>query len=111
MILSLSDIQKAGLSAFLAGGGLTTEAKAVSFTAVAGYRYIITANSVVATLPAAPVQGDTVNFVAAVDTITGFSVARNALKIMSLSEDMTVDMPNFFFSLTYHDATQGWRII
>ena len=96
--------------AFYTSGGVTTEAKAASFNAANAFRYIITANTVVATLPAAPTQGHTIEFVAASASITGFSVARNGKPIMSLAEDMTVDLLRFFFALTYHDTTDGWRI-
>ena len=95
---------------YSAGGGITTSAQGANFTAVAANRYIITASSLTATLPAAPAQGDTVYFVAATSSITGTIIARNALNIMSLAQDMTVDIAPFFFALTYYDATQGWRI-
>ena len=39
------------------------------------------------------------------------TVARNGLKIMGLAEDMTISQNNASITLTYIDATQGWRVI
>jgi hypothetical protein len=92
--------------------GITVEAKSTSFNAAVNYRYMITGNSVTATLPSSATLGDTIYFVAGTSTITGFTVGRNGLNIMGLAENMTVDdNTNFAFGLVYNDSTNGWRVI
>jgi len=86
-----------------------SSAKTASFAAVAGNCYVIDGNGIVATLPASASLGDQIGFVAGNGTFTGFSVARNGLKVMGLSENMTVDITYFPFELRYYDAANGWR--
>jgi hypothetical protein len=38
-------------------------------------------------------------------------VGRNGQPIMSLAQDMTIDIGNVSVTLEYVDATFGWRII
>lgn len=64
------------------------------------------------TLPAAPSLGD---FIRVADLAGSFAsnnltIGRNGLKIMGLSEDMTVSTNNAAFELVYSGATYGWRV-
>ena len=64
------------------------------------------------TLPSGPSIGDEVGIA---DGEGGFNsnnltVGRNGSNIMSVAEDMTVNIQYAAFSLIYQDATNGWRI-
>ena len=74
--------------------------------AVAGQTYIMTA-TLVLTLPATPAVGNWVSFQNSSGVLT-CSVARNGSNIMSLAEDLTVDVLYASFTLVYADATRGW---
>ena len=77
-------------------------------TAVAGNQYVLTnAAATTVTLPASPSAGDTV-YVTVANSLTTNSVARNGNKIMSLSEDLTLNAPYASAQLRYVDATIGW---
>lgn len=76
--------------------------------AVVGYTYIVTA-SLTLTLPASPVSGDRITISNRSGAVTCV-VARNGNRIMSLTEDMTIDLTNAAFSLVYSNATLGWTI-
>lgn len=82
-----------------------------NLTAVPNTRYIIMANNITITLPAAAEKGDTIGFLSGTNEIEGFVVARNSLKIMALNEDLEVDVLHFFFELMYNDAANGWRFV
>jgi hypothetical protein len=84
--------------------------KSANFDAERNNIYFIDTNAIVATLPAAPAVGDTVQFIDAVGTLTTFTVGRNGKPIMSLAEDLTVDVTYFAFSLVFQGDTNGWRI-
>lgn len=75
-------------------------------TAVASRTYVLTA-SLTLTLPATPTAGDWVKVQNSSGTTTAV-IGRNGSNIMSLAENMTVDLANANFSLTYADATRGW---
>lgn len=85
-------------------------ATATSATATANQFYLITGNSVTLTLPASPADNDFVEMAQGVTSVTGFSVARNGKTIMGSAADLTVDVSNFAFRLTYVSATGDWRI-
>ena len=71
--------------------------------------YILTAN-VTLTFPATPANFDYVG----ITNLSGFpnsTVARNGEKIMSLSEDLTIDVSNGGFTLFYSGSTSGWIIL
>lgn len=90
---------------------LTWSEKGAGFTAAADNAYRITANSVTATLPASPADNDLIGpFIPNASSVTGFVVARNGKTIMGLSEDMTVDVTNFTFSLVYSASAGDWRL-
>jgi hypothetical protein len=62
------------------------------------------------TLPATPANFDYVG----VTNLSGFAnstVARNGEKIMSLSEDLTIDVMNGGITLFYSGSTVGWIIL
>jgi hypothetical protein len=64
------------------------------------------------TLPAAPAVGDWIAIADGASTFHTFNltIGRAALKIMGLSEDMTVNVKDISFSLVYASAALGWRI-
>lgn len=61
------------------------------------------------TLPASPSGGWQVS-VSIAGTFVNTVLARNGSNIMSLAEDMTLDVANRTTTLLYVDATRGWRI-
>ncbi len=75
-------------------------------TAVSGRTYVLTA-SLTLTLPASPTAGMTVEIVNRSGTTTCV-VGRNAVNIMGLAEDLTINSLTASFTLTYADATRGW---
>ena len=87
-----------------------TQRVTTSFNAIANTRYIIDANSVIGTLPAAPADGETIYFVLS-GARTGCRVSRNGNTIMGLAEDLDIDLEtNAFFGLVFNTNT-GWRIV
>jgi hypothetical protein len=77
-------------------------------TATAGNQYVLTnVAATTVTLPASPSAGDTV-YVTVANSLTTNVVARNGNKIMSLSEDLTLNAPYAAAQLRYADATRGW---
>jgi hypothetical protein len=83
---------------------------AVNFAAVDGFSYGITAINLTATLAAVPVVGDRVEFYAAGAATTGFSVDPNGGKINGVAGVMTVDVPDYAFSMVYVSAGYGWKV-
>jgi hypothetical protein len=77
-------------------------------SATAGNQYVLTnVAATTVTLPASPSAGDTV-YVTVANSLTTNIVARNGNKIMSLSEDLTLNTPYASAQLRYADATRGW---
>lgn len=68
--------------------------------------YYVTTDSETITLPANPVAGNEV--VVSVGNFTATVIARNGSNIMSLAEDLTVDVANATCRLIYVDSTRGW---
>lgn len=98
------------------GGGPTWLAVSGAVNpAVAGYGYVVdtTGGAVTVTLPAAPAVGDWVGFVDGASSfdMNNLTVARNALLIMGLAENMTVSTENATFGLVYESALLGWRVV
>jgi len=80
-------------------------------TATINNRYVLTnAAATTVTLPASPTAGDTLYIVVANGLATNV-VARNGNKIMSLSEDLTLDVNYYSLGLMYVNSTLGWVII
>ena len=87
--------------------------KTASYTAVNKDRlFVVPAEGLVITLPLTPNQGNSIEIVDAAGTaaVTNFTIARNGKPIQSLPEDLIVDVASASFTLTYYDATNGWRI-
>jgi hypothetical protein len=78
-------------------------------TATASTVYVLTA-SLTLTLPASPAVGAWVRVSNRSGTTTCV-IARNSRPIMSLAENLTVDVIDAGFTLSYADATRGWVII
>ena len=88
---------------------VTAEVIGTDTTAVAGRNYVLTA-SLTLTLPASPSPGDRVGVQNSSATTTSI-IARNGSNIMSLAENMTLDLLNTGITLMYADATRGWVLI
>lgn len=88
--------------------------KTTTYTAAAGEAIMAdtSGGAWTLTLPASPSANDVVRVADYAGTFAtnNLTVARNSLKIMGLSEDMTVSDSNASFTLTYIDATEGWRL-
>ena len=83
-------------------------------TVVSNDRIFVDTSSATATarLPASPLLGDEIQFLDLTGTFDTniLTVDRNGLKIMGLTEDMTVNVKNAGFSLVYTGVTYGWKI-
>lgn len=88
---------------------MTAEIIGASTNAVVGRNYVLTA-SLTLTLPASPVAGDRVGVQNSSGTTT-VTIARNGSNIMSLAEDMTLDLVSAGITLMYSDATRGWVLV
>lgn len=83
-------------------------------TAVAGAAYFVDLSSgaVTITLPAAPTINDAPITIAVLGTIANaLTVARNGKPIMSLAENLNIDIANWSGKLAFADNTFGWRIV
>jgi hypothetical protein len=78
-----------------------------SFTAAAGYHYILRGGATTVTLPASPSAGNVV-WVTVANGLTTNVVARNGTNIQGLAENLTLDGPYAAVQLRYSDATMGW---
>jgi hypothetical protein len=87
----------------------TVQVISANTNAVSGTTYILTA-SLTLTLPSSPTSGDYINISNRSGT-TSAVIARNGSNIMSLAENMTLDVINASFKLVYADATRGWTVI
>jgi hypothetical protein len=85
------------------------------FTVVSNDRIFVNTSSATATirLPASPLVGDEIQFLDLTGTFDTniLTINRNGLKIMGLTEDMTVNVKNAGFGLVYTGATYGWKIM
>lgn len=95
-------------------GAIAWQIKTTTYTAAAGEAILAdtSGGAWTLTLPASPSANDVVRVADYAGTFAtnNLTVARNSLKIMGLSEDMTVSDNNVAFTLTYVDATEGWRL-
>jgi len=71
--------------------------------------YIVTANLTL-TLPASPLVGDSIRVIN-LSTSNTITIARNTKNIMSLAEDLIVDLFIAPITLMYVDVTRGWVLI
>ena len=69
----------------------------------------VTSDSQTITLPASPSTGNEV--VVINGNFTGTTIARNGSNIMSLGENMTLDIAYASVTFLYVDATRGWVVI
>jgi hypothetical protein len=101
------------------GGGnpwaIFTADGSTALTVAANDRYIIdtTAAAQTVNLPASPQTGDQVRFVDLAGTFdtNNLTLARNSLKIMSLTENLVISQENAAIGLVYTGATHGWKLI
>ena len=96
------------------GNTPTWTTKTANYTAVAGEALMCntTSGAFTVTLPATPTASQVVRVADYAGTwaTNNLTVGRNGSKIMGLSEDMTISTNNASVTLTYIDATQGWRL-
>ena len=79
-------------------------------TVAANDRYFVdTSGGVATTLPASPQTGDQVSFVDLAGTFdtNNLTIARNSLKIMGQTADMTVSTEDASIQLVYTGSTYG----
>ena len=95
-------------------GGVAWTTASGSFSPTKSNGYMVDTSSAVATatLPASPSVGDQIMFTDAAGTFhtNALTVGRASLKIMGLSEDLTVNTRYAAFGLVYESATNGWRV-
>ena len=95
------------------GSGLTSAYDTVNAggTATATNRQVryVTSDSQTITLPSSPSAGNEV--VVINGNFTGTTVARNGSNIMSLGENMTLDIAYAAVTFLYVDSTRGWIVI
>lgn len=98
----------------IANAALSSEyaytAQGTNFTADGNKRYLLTADGLTVTLPAAPSDSQYV-YLANETANTGTTIARNGNTIMGLSEDMEITDPYFAVGLMYYAATGDWRVV
>lgn len=93
----------------IASESLNVQVVSTNTNALAYRVYVLTA-SLTLTLPASPSPGQFVRISNASGT-TSCVVARNGENIMSLAENLTLDVINAPITLMYADATRGWVFI
>lgn len=92
-----------------AGIGYTTTVSSANKTLANREHCTVTGSGRTITLPAGPAAGWEVAV-----TVLAFSnttIARNGQNIMSLAENLTVNVPQVTVTLRFIDATRGWRIV
>jgi len=93
-------------------GELPRVVTTTSLAAVSNTFYIVNSagGPVTITLPASPVEGDTVKFQDYSGTFgtNNLTVANNSNKIMRTTDNMTVSTSGASFTLEYTDAASGW---
>jgi len=76
-------------------------------------RVFVNAGSITVTLPLNPALGSNVHIVDSTGNAatTNFTIARNSQKIMSLAEDLVVNVSGASIQLVFVDATRGWALV
>lgn len=86
-----------------------------SDTATDGNGYLVNASdgNVTLTLPAAPLEGDTVGICDIYDQATTnvITVGRNGKNIEGAASDLILDVEGSGFTFVYADTTRGWEIV
>ena len=94
----------------LLGSDYTSVYVTTNTTAESDKLYVFTSGTAVTlTLPLSPTNGDSL-YVANRSGIDTNTVARNGELIMGLAQDVTLDVSQASFKLTYAAGTQGWVI-
>jgi hypothetical protein len=97
------------------GGGNPWASTSSSITIAANDRYFVdtSGGAVTITLPASPQTGDQVSLLDLAGTFdtNNLTVARNGLKIMGLTENLTVSVEDAGITLVYTGATYGWKLV
>ena len=96
------------------GGGNPWASTATNITIAANDRYFVdtSGGAKTITLPASPQVGDQVSLIDLAGTFdtNNLTIARNSLKIMGDTTDMTVDVEHSGIQLVYTGATHGWKL-
>lgn len=84
-----------------------------TYSAVANDRIVCTTGGFTITLPATPIENDTIQIIDATGVAgsSNITVARNGQKIQNLAEDLTINVNNAAITLVYTGATYGWLIV
>jgi hypothetical protein len=88
--------------------GYNVTTTSINKTLVADELTVALSSGLTITLPASPATNTKV--AVSVGDFTNTIVARNGSNIMSLAEDLTIDIINTTVNFYYVDATRGWRI-
>ena len=109
-------VTSVGNATAVAGGALVwSTITANPNPAVVGRAYLCNTSGAAftVTLPVAPAAGDRIDLIDAYGTFdtNALTLGRNALNIMGLAADMTINTESAWVRLVYSDATNGWRVI
>lgn len=98
----------------LVGGRMVWHYASGATNAVVGNGYMCDTSGAgfTVTLPSSANVGDNIEFADAASSFDtkNLVIARNGLKIMGLTADMTVDVKDSSFALVYASAALGWRL-
>lgn len=106
---AISETSTADQAILKLASGQCTEVKSSGFTAVSGFHYLMDTATQTVTLPASPTIGDQVKV-----TVGNFDdtvIGRNGSPIMSLGEDLSIDVANMGVTLIYTNAVRGWVLL
>jgi len=98
-----------GVSATFLTAGLTTATTSISTTVVVNTHLYVIAAGLTITLPASPTAGQRV--LITIGNFTNTIIARNGSNIMSLAENMTLNLPYASAQFVFIDATRGWTLL
>ena len=97
-------------SGVVSGSALSAQTASVNTTMVPSRAYVVTgtASPITMSLPSSPSVGDLIKFANMDDRAT--LIARGGSNIMSVSEDLTLDIEQVSFDLVYIGEPVGWSI-